>query len=158
MADAAKRTPRTVWVIHGPSLDLLGTREPQIYGDTSLPQIDRTLEALAEKRDVRVVCRQSNREGELIDWIHEAAKTGAAGIVINAAAYTHTSIALGDALRAVALPAVEVHLSNVYAREAFRHVSYLAPACIGIVAGFGARSYDHALNALLDWLLADRPR
>jgi 3-dehydroquinate dehydratase-2 len=158
MADAAKKPTRTVWVLHGPSLNLLGTREPDIYGREDLQQIDRALEALARERDARVVCRQSNREGELIDWIHEAAKAGAAGLIINAAAYTHTSIALGDALRAVALPAVEVHLSNVYAREAFRQTSYIASACIGIVAGFGARSYDHALHALLDWLSADRPR
>ena len=143
-----------IWVLHGPNLNLLGTREPGIYGHTTLADIDGALDAIGTARGVAVTCKQSNREGELIDWIHEAARTGAGGILINAGGYTHTSIALGDALRAVALPAVEVHLSNTQAREAFRHISHIAPACLGLVAGFGARSYDHALTALIDHLAA----
>jgi 3-dehydroquinate dehydratase-2 len=147
----------TIWVLHGPNLNLLGTREPAVYGVTTLAQIDASLAALARTRHAVVECRQSNREGELIDWVQEAARTGARGLLVNAGGYTHTSIALGDALRAVALPAVEVHLSNVHARESFRHTSHIAPACVGLVAGFGARSYDHALAALLDHLEAAAP-
>ena len=124
----------TIWVLHGPNLNLLGTREPAVYGTTTLAQIDRELASLASARNAVVLCRQSNREG-----------------------YTHTSIALGDALRAVGLPAVEVHLSNVHARESFRHISHLAPACLGTIAGFGARSYHHALAALLDHLESAAP-
>jgi len=149
---SAREPARTIWVLHGPNLNLLGTREPGVYGTTTLAEIDRGLTDSARSRGLAVVCRQSNREGELIDWVQEAARSKAAGILINAGGYTHTSIALGDALRAVGLPAVEVHLSNVQARESFRHVSHIAAACIGVVAGFGARSYDHALCALVDWL------
>ena len=144
----------SIWVLHGPNLNLLGTREPAIYGHTTLAEIDSALVEAGAARGVAVTCRQSNREGELIDWIHEAARSGAGGLLVNAAGYTHTSVALGDALRAVALPAVEVHLSNTQAREPFRHVSHLAAACIGLVAGFGARSYDHALSALIDFIAA----
>jgi len=142
----------TIWVLHGPNLNLLGTREPAVYGTATLADIDASLRKLASTRGAAVECRQTNREGELIDWVHECARSGGRGLLVNAGGYTHTSIALGDALRAVALPAVEVHLSNVHARESFRHVSHIAPACLGIVAGFGARSYDHALVALLDHL------
>ena len=148
------QTSTSIWVLHGPNLNLLGTREPSIYGHTTLADIDRALVASGAARGVAVTCKQSNREGELIDWVHEAWRTGAGGLLVNAAGYTHTSVALGDALRAVALPAVEVHLSNTHAREAFRHVSHIAPACVGLVAGFGARSYDHALTALIDHLAA----
>ena len=142
----------TIWVLHGPNLNLLGTREPAVYGTTTLGEIDASLHRLAGARGAAVECRQTNREGELIDWVHECARTGGRGLLVNAAGYTHTSIALGDALRAVGLPAVEVHLSNVHARERFRRVSHIAPACLGVVGGFGARSYDHALVALLDHL------
>ena len=148
---------RTLWVLHGPNLNLLGTREPAVYGHTTLAQIDPALVASAARLGVALVCRQSNREGELIDWVQEAGHTGAAGLLINAGGYTHTSIALGDALRAVALPAVEVHLSNVQARDVFRHISHIAPACVGIVSGFGARSYEHALVALVDHLDQQQP-
>ncbi|MEO6950365.1 MAG: type II 3-dehydroquinate dehydratase [Polyangia bacterium] len=147
-------TSTSIWVLHGPNLNLLGTREPATYGHTTLAEIDRALVESGASRGVTVTCKQSNHEGALIDWVHEAARTGAGGILINAGGYTHTSIALGDALRAVALPAVEVHLSNTQAREAFRHVSHIAPACIGLVAGFGARSYDHALTALIEFIAA----
>ena len=147
-------TSTSIWVLHGPNLNLLGTREPAIYGHTTLADIDRSLVEAGLARGVAVTCKQSNREGELIDWVHEAARSGAHGLLVNAAAYTHTSIALGDALRGVGLPAVEVHLSNTQAREPFRHVSHIASACVGLVAGFGARSYDHALSALIDVIAA----
>ncbi len=142
----------TLWVLHGPNLNLLGTREPAIYGSTTLAQIDDALKAQGKTLGVELECRQSNREGELIDWVQEAGRSGASGVLVNAGGYTHTSIALGDAIRGVGLPTVEIHLSNVQAREAFRHVSHIAPACVGIVAGFGARSYEIALAALVQWI------
>jgi 3-dehydroquinate dehydratase-2 len=145
---------RLVAVIHGPNLNLLGTREPAIYGSTTLQQIDRELERLAGLRGAHVECFQSNGEGELISRIH--AQVGhAQAIVINPGGYTHTSVALHDALKAVALPAIEVHLSNLHQREPFRRRSLTAAACIGTIAGFGARSYYLALQAALD-LIEDR--
>ncbi len=147
---------RTLYVIHGPSLNLLGTREPALYGTETLAQIDARLATRAAALGASVVCRQSNREGELIDWVHEAG-TSADGILINPAGYTHTSLALADALRAVRVPAVEVHLTNLYAREPARHVSHTAAACVGFIAGFGPRVYDHGLVALLDVLSARGP-
>ena len=140
-----------VLVLHGPSLNLLGTREPEIYGKTTLPEIDARLAALAKELAVEIRTHQSNHEGQLVDHVHDAARW-AAGIVINAAAYTHTSIALHDAIKAVSLPTVEVHLSNPMAREEFRHVSRLASVCIGSVSGFGADSYSLGLRALLGYL------
>jgi 3-dehydroquinate dehydratase-2 len=138
-------------VLHGPNLNLLGVREPGIYGAVTLPDINRQLADRAAARGATVECRQSNVEGELVNLI-QAAAGRAQGIVINPAAYTHTSIAIADALRAVALPAVEVHLSNVHAREEFRRQSFVAPVCIGTIGGFGARSYWYALDAVLDLL------
>jgi 3-dehydroquinate dehydratase-2 len=143
-----------VVVLHGPNLNLLGTREPHLYGTTTLAEIDRTLAERASARNATVESFQSNSEGELINRI-QSAKGHAQGIVINPAAYTHTSIAIADALAAVALPAVEVHLSNLHRREAFRRRSFTGAVCIGTVAGFGARSYYLALEAVLD-LLAER--
>ena len=136
-----------ILVLNGPNLNLLGVREPATYGATTLPQIEAELARRAAELGLSVRCFQSNSEGALIDQLH-AARASAAGIIINGGGYSHTSIALRDALSAVALPAVEVHLSNVYRREEFRHHSMLAGVCLGVIAGFGARSYLLALDAL----------
>lgn len=142
----------SVLVLSGPSLDRLGAREPEIYGTTTLPEIVTALESFAAQHEARVVARQSAHEGALIDWINGAAEEGFHGLVINPGAYTHTSIALYDALRATHLPAIEVHLSNPEAREAFRRRSFVARACVGKVAGFGPRSYELGLAGLLEVL------
>src|SRR6478752_4552320 len=142
---------RHVAVLHGPNLNLLGTREPEVYGTITLAQIDAELTARAAKRGATVECFQSNHEGELIQRIHDA-RGRAQAIVINPGAYTHTSVAIADALRGVGLPAVECHLSNLHKREPFRRRSLTAPACVGTIAGFGARSYYLALDAALDLL------
>lgn len=143
-----------VAVIHGPNLNLLGTREPDVYGSTTLAEIDRALEARAAKRGAQVECFQSNHEGALVQHIQDVAPRAGA-IVINPGAYTHTSVAIADALRAVGLPAVEVHLSNLHKREPYRRRSLTAPACIGTIAGFGPRSYYLALEAAID-LIEDK--
>lgn len=140
--------PPRVLVIHGPNLNLLGQREPGVYGSQTLAELDASLHELAERLGAAVTIRQSNHEGVIIEWIHEAAAE-ADGIVINPGGYTHTSVAIHDALRAVKVPAVEVHLSNLYAREAFRHVSVTGPACVGVVMGLGAASYHLALRHLV---------
>ncbi len=136
-----------ILVLHGPNLNLLGTREPQVYGATTLDEINTMLKALAKELDVSVDVRQSNVEGELVTWIQEAASQFQ-GIVFNPAAYTHTSIALRDAIIGVGLPMVEVHLSNIHGRESFRRRSYLAPVALGQIAGFGPQSYALGLRAL----------
>jgi 3-dehydroquinate dehydratase-2 len=141
-------------ILHGPNLNLLGTREPEVYGTCTLAEIDRTLVERARGRGATVESYQSNSEGELVDRIQRAVGR-ADGIVINPAAYTHTSMAIADALRAVELPAVEVHLSNLHKREPFRRRSLTAPACVGTIAGFGARSYYLALDVLLE-IVAER--
>lgn len=135
-----------VLVIHGPNLNLLGRREPAIYGSLTLDDINARLHEAAQGVELRIM--QSNHEGEIVTAIQEAA-AWADGIVINAAAYTHTSVAIRDAVSAVHLPAVEVHLSNIHARETFRHTSLMAPVCLGQIAGFGWRSYTLGLQALL---------
>lgn len=139
---------RTLLVLHGPNLNLLGRREPGIYGTVTLEQINKALEREAEKEGVELRIVQSNHEGVLIDEIH-AAGGGASGILINAGAYTHTSYALRDAIAAVAIPTVEVHLSNIYAREEFRRHSVIAPVCSGQICGFGINSYLLGLQALI---------
>ncbi len=140
-----------VLVLHGPNLNLLGKREPGVYGHRSLSEIDAALTDEATKQHVELRIVQSNHEGDLIDAIH-AAIDWADGILINAGAFTHTSVALRDALAGVNLPAVEVHLSNIYAREEFRHRSLIAPVCVGQISGFGWRSYLLGLTALIDVL------
>lgn len=140
-----------ILVLHGPNLNLLGQREPDVYGHLTLVDINSMLEQEASKLDVAVSCFQSNHQGLLIDAIHESLGKYQ-GIIINAGAYTHTSIAIRDALAGVALPIVEVHLSNIYRREDFRHHSYIAPIAIGQISGFGANSYLLGLQALVDYL------
>jgi 3-dehydroquinate dehydratase II len=145
----------TIFILNGPNLNLLGTREPEIYGSDTLASIEQQCAARAKTLGLQIVFRQTNIEGELVNWIHEA-KNHAAGIIINAGAYTHTSVALHDALKAVAMPAIEVHLSNVYKREAFRHHSYMAPAAHGVICGFGAMSYELALEGISSVLKTTR--
>jgi 3-dehydroquinate dehydratase-2 len=141
----------TILVLNGPNLNLLGTREPEVYGADTLADIVDELTALASERGYDVSAVQSNVEGELVDALHSA-RTTAAGVVFNPGAYTHTSIALRDAISAVELPVVETHLSNVHAREEFRHTSMLTAVCLGVVGGFGRDSYRLALDALISHL------
>lgn len=140
-----------ILVLHGPNLNLLGEREPETYGRDTLEQIDARLVALGQELHATVECRQSNDEGELVTWVQQA-RDAFDGLVMNPAAYTHTSVALRDALAAVELPCVEVHLSNVHGREPFRQKSLTAPVCIGVVTGFGSNGYALGLRALIDYL------
>jgi 3-dehydroquinate dehydratase-2 len=142
---------KTVHVLNGPNLNLLGTREPSTYGAATLKDIEAALQKKAKAAKVKLVFRQTNREGELVDWIQEAG-LAKAGVLLNAGAYTHTSIALHDAIRASNALVIEVHLSNVFARETFRHHSYISPVAKGVICGFGAASYELAFDALLPHL------
>ncbi|HEY9694886.1 MAG TPA: type II 3-dehydroquinate dehydratase [Oculatellaceae cyanobacterium] len=141
----------SVLVLHGPNLNLLGRREPGIYGSVTLEAINRLLEEEAQKLQAKILAKQSNHEGVLVDAIHDAQGTHQ-GILINAGAYTHTSVAIRDAIAAVNIPTVEVHLSNIYRREEFRHHSFIAPIAIGQISGFGADSYRLGLHALVNHL------
>lgn len=136
-----------VLVLNGPNLNLLGSREPDIYGRQTLDDIAAALEEQATGLGLEVDLRQSNHEGHLVDWLHEAASREALAVILNAGALTHTSIALHDTVKAITVPVIEVHLSNPHAREAFRHKSFIAPVARGTIAGFGADSYRLALDA-----------
>ena len=137
-----------ILMLHGPNLNLLGTREPEVYGTMTLDELNSRLVESGKSLNVDVVCQQSNHEGVLIDALHDARKW-AEGVVLNPGGFTHTSVALRDAVAAISIPVVEVHLSNVYAREEFRHKSLLSAVCIGKVTGFGWRSYLFGLQALV---------
>ncbi len=143
---------KTVFVLNGPNLNLLGTREPAIYGAQTLADVQALCERAAAANGFALVFRQSNHEGELVDWIHEAGRLQAAGqlagVILNAGAYTHTSIALHDAIKGTGVTLIELHISNVHAREAFRHHSYIAPAARAVMAGFGVNGYALAIAAL----------
>lgn len=138
-----------IYVLNGPNLNLLGSREPHIYGAVTLAEIEHQLTEQAAAKGVEIAMRQSNHEGALVDALHEAATQAARAVLLNAGALTHTSLALYDAIRAIAVPVIEVHLSNPLAREDFRHTSYIARVAVGSIAGFGARSYYLALEAAL---------
>lgn len=139
-----------ILVIHGPNLNLLGTREPTIYGNLTLAKINQLLKNQAKKLKVNLVIKQSNHEGAIVDLIGKAKKNKFQGILINPAAYTHTSVAIRDAVAASGLKVVEVHLSNIYSREEFRHKSLISPVASGSILGFGAKSYSLGLSALID--------
>lgn len=139
---------KAVHVLNGPNLNLLGSREPEVYGDASLAEIETRLETLCHARGLELTFRQTNHEGELVTWIQDAGLAGEP-VILNAGAYTHTSIALHDAIKGARTKVIEVHLSNVHAREPFRHRSYISPVARGVIQGFGALSYDLALEALL---------
>jgi 3-dehydroquinate dehydratase-2 len=140
--------PQTIYVLNGPNLNLLGTREPEIYGHATLADVEQLCSETAASFGLTAVCRQSNHEGELIDWIHQARTEKAAGIVLNAGGYTHTSVALHDALVGVQIPTVEVHVSNVFARDSFRHHSFIAKAAFASLCGFGIDGYRLAILGL----------
>lgn len=143
---ATSAEPKPIYVLNGPNLNLLGTREPEIYGRQTLADIERLCAERAGALGRALCFKQSNAEGELVDWLHEA-KDKACAIVLNAGAYSHTSIALHDAIKAINVPVIEAHLSNPAAREPFRHHSFISAAALGVIAGFGARSYVLAIEA-----------
>ncbi len=145
---------KPIFVLNGPNLNMLGTREPGIYGTSSLADIEALCARRAKSLGLTTDFRQSNIEGELVGWIHEA-KDKASAIILNAAAYTHTSVALHDAIKAAGVPVVEVHLSNVYTREPFRHHSYISPVAAGVICGFGPQSYELAVEAAAQLLKKD---
>ena len=137
-----------ILVLNGPNLNLLGTREPDVYGSATLSDLDAQCERWAAEVGTNVRCYQSNHEGQLIDWLHQASKESVDGVVLNAGGLTHTSVSLRDAVAGIPIPVVEVHLSNVYAREPFRHYSYLSAVCAGTVTGLGIHSYEAAIRFL----------
>ena len=142
---------KKIAVLNGPNLNLLGTREPETYGSTTLAEIESLVNAQTEKHGFDLDFRQTNIEGELVDWLQQAGKD-CSGIILNAAAYTHTSIALHDAVAAIDTPVVEVHLSNVFAREDYRHHSYISDVAVGVICGFGANGYLLAVDAIASML------
>ena len=140
---------KDIYILNGPNLNLLGQREPDVYGNSTLKDIEALCDAQASQGGQKIVFRQTNSEGELVDWTQEAA-THASALIINAGAYTHTSIALRDALASVKVPIIEVHLSNIFAREDFRHQSHVSPFATGIICGLGAQGYARAIDALFE--------
>jgi 3-dehydroquinate dehydratase-2 len=138
---------KPIVILNGPNLNLIGQREPEIYGADTLEDIEASVRASAAQSGLQIVFRQTNHEGVLVDWIQEA-RQSADGLVLNAGAYTHTSVAILDALRTLSLPVVEVHLSNIFKREPFRHRSYVSPAATGVICGFGAQGYLLAVSAI----------
>ncbi|MCX7194140.1 MAG: type II 3-dehydroquinate dehydratase [Proteobacteria bacterium] len=142
---------KAILVLHGPNLNLLGTREPEVYGSTTLEEINAVLAALASKNGADLSCFQSNSEAALIERIHQARTDGTQFVVINPAAFTHTSVALRDALAAVAIPFIEIHLSNVHAREAFRRESFFSDLAVGVICGLGAKGYEFAVQYALHY-------
>ncbi|MFN7401460.1 MAG: type II 3-dehydroquinate dehydratase [Alphaproteobacteria bacterium] len=140
---------KTITILNGPNLNLLGTREPEIYGTTTLAEIEKSCIAAAKKAGFRVDFKQSNHEGDLIDWVQQAGRDGVAGIIINAGGYTHTSVALHDALRAVKIPIIEVHLSDPKTREKFRHHSFIEAVARKSICGLGPKGYELAIEALV---------
>jgi 3-dehydroquinate dehydratase-2 len=137
----------TIYVLNGPNLNLLGTREPEVYGADTLDDIAKALQEQAQGLGLAIEMRQSNHEGHLVDWLHEANASGAKAAILNGGAFTHTSVALHDAVKAIDLPVIEVHLSNPHAREAFRHHSFVSPVARGVIVGFGKLGYQLALDA-----------
>jgi 3-dehydroquinate dehydratase II len=140
--------PNTIYVLNGPNLNLLGSREPEIYGRASLADVEKLCRTTAQRHGLAIEFRQSNHEGAIIDWIHEARGNGAAGLIINPAGYTHTSVALLDALLAMKAPVIEVHISNIHAREPFRRHSYVSQAARAVICGFGIDGYALAVSGL----------
>ncbi len=147
---------KPVFVLNGPNLNLLGSREPEIYGHTTLADIETQTRARAGQHGLSVEFRQTNHEGQLVDWLQEA-RTAAAGVILNAGAYTHTSVAMHDALKALDVPVIEVHISNPHRREPFRHTSYVSPAATGVICGVGAQGYALAVEALATLISAKAP-
>ena len=145
---------KPIYVLNGPNLNLLGTREPEIYGSDTLDDVRERTARRAATLGLEIEFRQSNDEGQLVDWIQEASREGA-GLIVNAGAYTHTSVAMLDALLAAQVPCVEVHLSNIFRREEFRHQSFISRGSVGVVCGFGVKGYELAVEALADRLEAD---
>ena len=147
-------TTKIAYVLNGPNLNLLGTREPAVYGAATLADVEQLCVAASEQHSLGLVFRQSNHEGDLVDWIHEAGRLHAqgqlAGLIINAGAYTHTSVALQDAIKGTGITCIELHISNVFAREAFRHHSYISPVAKAVMCGFGVKGYPLALAALAE--------
>ena len=148
--------PKPIFVLNGPNLNLLGVREPATYGTETLADVGRRTQARAQALGLAVDFRQSNHEGELVNWIQEA-RESASGVILNAGALTHTSVAILDALNAAEKPVIEVHLSNVFRREAFRHHSYVSAAAQGVICGFGAKGYELAIEAMASILAGGKP-
>lgn len=148
----------SIYVLNGPNLNLLGVRDPKTYGHETLADVEQRCRNAAEDLGLELIFRQTNHEGELIDWIHEAGQAVTAGhsrgIVLNAGAYTHTSVALADAISGISVPTIEVHISNVHAREAFRHHSYLSPVASGVIVGLGTYGYEAGIRALAQLSMA----